>query len=103
MKRRYEREQLKPVEERNPKIIMPTIALENDAIRARNAEKLEYEQIIKGLDQEIILEERRLNQLKLEHSQLVQPPVKPLEQQPLPPKATATDAKECYSEVPYSH
>ena len=93
MKRRYEREQLKPVEERNPKIIMPTIALENDAIRARNAEKLEYEQIIKGLDQEIILEERRLNQLKLEHSQLVQPPVKPLEQQPLPPKATATDAR----------
>ena len=93
MKRRYEREQLKPVEERNPKIIMPTIALENDAIRARNAEKLEYEQIIKGLDQEIILEERRLNQLKLEHSQLVQPPVKPLEQQPLPPKANATDAR----------
>jgi hypothetical protein len=74
MKRRYEREQLKPVEERNPKIIMPTIALENDAIRARNAEKLAHEQIIKGLDQEIILEERRLNQLKLEHSQLVQPP-----------------------------
>ena len=35
---------------------------------------------------EIILEERRLNQLKLEHSQLVQPPVKPLEQQPLPQK-----------------
>ena len=93
MKRRYEREQLKPIEERNLKIIMPTIALENDAIRARNAEKLAHEQIIKGLDQEIILEERRLNQLKLEHSQLVQPPVKPLEQQPLPPKATATDAR----------
>ena len=72
MKRRYEREQLKPVEERNPKIIMPTIALENDAIRARNAEKLEYEQIIKGLDQEIILEERRLNQLKLEQQQAEQ-------------------------------
>ena len=93
MKRKYEREQLKPVEERNLKIIMPTIALENDAIKARNAEKLAHEQIIKGLDQEIILEERRLNQLKLEHSQLVQPPVKPLEQQPLPPKATATDAR----------
>ena len=86
MKRRYEREQLKPIEERNLKIIMPTIALENDAIRARNAEKLAHEQIIKGLDQEIILEERRLNQLKLEHSQLVQLPVKPLEQQPLPQK-----------------
>ena len=27
MKRRYEREQLKPIEERNPKIIMPTIAI----------------------------------------------------------------------------
>ena len=50
MKRRYEREQLKPIEERNPKIIMPTIALENDAIKARNAEKLAHEQIIKGLD-----------------------------------------------------
>lgn len=69
------------------------ISLKNDAIKARNAEKLAHEQIIKGLDQEIILEERRLNQLKLEHSQLVQPPVKPLEQQPLPPKATATDAR----------
>ena len=65
---------------------MPTIALENDAIRARNAEKLEYEQIIKGLDQEIILEERRLNQLKLEHSQLVQPPVKPLSSSHCPQK-----------------
>ena len=90
MKRRYEREQLKPVEERNPKIIMPTVALENDAIRARNAEKLANEQIIKGLDQEIILEERRLSQLKLERSQLEQQPIKPLEQ---PQKATATDAR----------
>ena len=72
MKRRYEREQLKPIEERNPKIIMPTIALENDAIKARNAEKLAHEQIIKGLDQEIILEERRLNQLKLEQQQAEQ-------------------------------
>ena len=86
MKRRYEREQLKPIEERNLKIIMPTIALENDAIRARNAEKLAHEQIIKGLDQEIILEERRLNQLKLEHSQLVHPPVKPLSSSHCPQK-----------------
>jgi len=30
------------------------ISLKNDAIKARNAEKLEHEQIIKGLDQEII-------------------------------------------------
>jgi hypothetical protein len=97
MKRKYEREQLKPIEERNLKIIMPTIALENDAIKARNAEKLAHEQIIKGLDQEIILEERRLNQLKLEHSQLVQPPIKPLEQQPQTQKATATDARNAIS------
>ena len=64
MKRRYEREQLKPVEERNPKIIMPTIALENDIIRARNAEKLAYEQIIKGLDQEIMATESVITALK---------------------------------------
>ncbi|MFW1786596.1 hypothetical protein ACG9XL_19755, partial [Acinetobacter nosocomialis] len=76
---------------------MQTIALENDAIKARNAEKLAHEQIIKGLDQEIILEERRLNQLKLEHSQLVQPPIKPLEQQPQTQKATATDARNAIS------
>ena len=85
MKRKYEREQLKPVEERNPKIIMPTVALENDAIRARNAEKLANEQIIKGLDQEIILEERRLSQLKLERSQLEQQPIKPLSSRRKPP------------------
>ena len=46
MKRKYEREQLKPVEERNPKIIMPIIALENNAIKARNAEK---QQILKRI------------------------------------------------------
>ena len=78
MKRRYEREQLKPIEERNLKIIMPTIALENDAIRARNAEKLEHEQIIKGLDQEIIttnsvitdLKRSQLNEIKQTHTEL---------------------------------
>ena len=42
MKRKYEREQLKPVEERNPEIIMPTIALENNAIKARNAENSRF-------------------------------------------------------------
>lgn len=68
MKRRYEREQLKPVEERNPQIIMPTIALENDVIRARNTEKLEYEQIIKGLDQEIIATESVITDLKRSQS-----------------------------------
>ena len=67
MKRKYEREQLKPVEERNPKIIMPTIALENNAIKARNAEK---QQILKGLEQEIVLSEKILDGLKqLERTQ----------------------------------
>jgi hypothetical protein len=64
MKRKYEREQLKPVEERNPKIIMPIIALENNAIKARNAEKLANEQLIKGLDQEIILADKILSDLE---------------------------------------
>ena len=48
MKRRYEREQLKPVEERNPKIIMPTVALENDAIRARNAENWQMNRLLRA-------------------------------------------------------
>ena len=67
MKRKYEREQLKPVEERNPKIIMPIIALENNAIKARNAEK---QQILRGLEQEIVLSEKILDGLKqLERTQ----------------------------------
>ena len=67
MKRKYEREQLKPVEERNPEIIMPTIALENNAIKARNAEK---QQILRGLEQEIVLSEKILDGLKqLERTQ----------------------------------
>ena len=67
MKRKYEREQLKPVEERNPKIIMPIIALENNAIKARNAEK---QQILKGLEQEIVLSKKVLDGLKqLERTQ----------------------------------
>lgn len=66
------------------------ISVSNDLIRAKNTEKLVHDQIIKGLDQEIILEERRLSQLKLERSQLEQQPIKPLEQ---PQKATATDAR----------
>lgn len=65
MKRKYEREQLKPVEERNPKIIMPTIALENNAIKARNAER---EQILKGLDQEIVFNFGILSDLKRSQS-----------------------------------
>ena len=54
------------------------ISLKNDAIRARNAEKLEYEQIIKGLDQEIIatnsvitdLKRSQLNEIKQTHTEL---------------------------------
>ena len=88
MKRRYEREQLKPIEERNPKIIMPTIAISNDLIRARNTEKLAHEQIIKGLDQEIILVERALSKLVAEQTQ---PPVEP--NKPEQAKATPEMAK----------
>ncbi|WP_180086625.1 MobA/MobL family protein, partial [Acinetobacter sp. YH12103] len=40
------------------------ISLKNDAIKARNAEKLEYEQIIKGLDQEIIATNSVITDLK---------------------------------------
>ena len=75
MKRKYEREQLKPVEERNPKIIMPIIALENNAIKARNAEK---QQILKGLEQEIVLSKKVLDGLKqLERTQKQKISMKP--------------------------
>ena len=40
------------------------ISLKNDAIKARNAEKLEHEQIIKGLDQEIITTNSVITDLK---------------------------------------
>ena len=40
------------------------ISLKNDAIKARNAEKLEHEQIIKGLDQEIIATNSVITDLK---------------------------------------
>lgn len=54
------------------------ISLKNDAIKARNAEKLEHEQIIKGLDQEIIttnsvitdLKRSQLNKIKQTHTEL---------------------------------
>ena len=46
---------------------MPIIALENNAIKARNAEK---QQILKGLEQEIVLSEKILDGLKqLERTQ----------------------------------
>lgn len=40
---------------------MPIIALENNAIKARNAEK---QQILKGLEQEIVLSKKVLDGLK---------------------------------------
>lgn len=40
------------------------ISLRNDAIKARNAEKLANEQLIKGLDQEIILADKILSSLE---------------------------------------
>ena len=54
------------------------ISLKNDAIKARNAEKLAHEQIIKGLDQEIIttnsvitdLKRSQLNEIKQTHTEL---------------------------------
>ena len=64
------------------------ISLKNDAIKARNAEK----QLIRGLEQEIILTERSLSRLVLERKELP-PPIKPLEQQPQTKKATETDAR----------
>ena len=54
------------------------ISLKNDAIKARNAEKIAHEQIIKGLDQEIIttnsvitdLKRSQLNEIKQTHTEL---------------------------------
>lgn len=54
------------------------ISLKNDAIKARNAEKIAHEQIIKGLDQEIIatnsvitdLKRSQLNEINQDHAEL---------------------------------
>ena len=54
------------------------ISLKNDAIKARNAEKIAHEQIIKGLDQEIIttnsvitdLKRSQLNEIKKTYTEL---------------------------------
>lgn len=54
------------------------ISLKNDAIKARNAEKIAHEQIIKGLDQEIIatnsvitdLKRSQLNEINQDHTEL---------------------------------
>ena len=49
-RRRYEREQLKPIDDRDSSILMPEVAQANDDIKKRNAEKAKNEQIINGLD-----------------------------------------------------
>jgi hypothetical protein len=56
-RRRYEREQLKPIDDRDIEIIMPDVAMSNDAIKQRNAEKFVNEQLT-GVDQEIIAQMR---------------------------------------------
>lgn len=53
-RRRYEREQRKDEKYRDLEIIMPDVAMSNDAIKARNADRYRDRQEIKGLDQEII-------------------------------------------------
>lgn len=64
LRRQYEEEQKKPLEERNTEIVLPRIALENDAIKAKNLDAArEYQQIIKGLDQEIIIPSRLEDQI----------------------------------------
>ncbi len=45
------------------------ISLSNDLIKSRNAEKQQYPEIIKGLEQEILLMEKGLSDLKTEHAQ----------------------------------
>lgn len=63
-RRRYEREQLKPIDDRDIEIIMPDVAMSNDAIKQRNAEKFVNEQLITGLDQEIIASDTILSDLQ---------------------------------------
>ena len=64
LRRQYAAEQEKPIFERNLEIVMPKIALENDAIKALNTETTKNDQIIKGLDQEILLSEMTIQKLR---------------------------------------
>lgn len=63
-RRRYEREQLKPIDDRDIEITMPDVAMSNDAIKQRNTEKFVDEQLITGLDQEIIASDTILSDLQ---------------------------------------
>lgn len=63
-RRRYEAEQQKDEKYRDPDILMPEVAQENDAVKKRNAEKFVNEQLITGLDQEIIASDTILSDLQ---------------------------------------
>lgn len=63
-RRRYEAEQQKNEEDRDLAIIMPEVAMSNDAIKQRNADRYRDEQEIKGLDQEIITSETIVSDLQ---------------------------------------
>jgi len=65
-RRRYEQEQLKPIDKRDREIIMPDVAMSNDAIKQRNADRCQATQEIKGLDQEITVSERLICDLREE-------------------------------------
>ncbi|WP_407603159.1 MobQ family relaxase [Acinetobacter pittii] len=65
-RRRYEAEQQKNEEDRDQEIIMPDVAMSNDAIRQRNADRCSDRQEIKGLDQEITVSERLICDLREE-------------------------------------
>lgn len=67
------------------------ISLKNDAIKARNAEKLVNEQLIKNLDQEIVFNYETLARLEIERKEAKAKPIEP--QQPQTKKATETDAR----------
>ena len=64
LRRQYDEEQKKPIADRNSEISLPRIALENDVIKAKNLDAArEYQQVIKGLDQEIIVPSRLEDQI----------------------------------------
>ncbi|KGT47404.1 MobQ family relaxase [Acinetobacter sp. HR7] len=67
------------------------ITLKNDAIKARNAEKLVNEQLIKNLDQEIVFNYETLARLEIERKEAKAKPIEP--QQPKVKQGTTTDAR----------
>ncbi|MEH1712618.1 MobQ family relaxase [Acinetobacter pittii] len=63
-RRRYEAEQQKNEEDRDLAIILPDVAMLNNAIKQRNADRYRDDQEIKGLDQEIIVSEAIVSDLQ---------------------------------------